>query len=511
MKQILVSMLLVFAALSSAWADEPVTAQTILDEALANAQSVEPAAAQIDLLVGIAEAEIEVGNRRAAEGALGQAVAAAKTIAAADGRTLAAAVVMDAALELGDTTLVGDAASLGREQPDVMADVAAAEARAGDMAAASATLARALAALSSSTQSPEKLSIVTSRIAWAQAISGDAAASGENFKKALQTAALVGDWIPRRIVLMRVAEMQGDAGDHAGAARSLQDVLTTVATIPDADAGERDRAMVDISAMQAGIRLFAVAPSGGSGSVVALSEGERRALSATVTKALLSLGGSRRDAVAYGGGVTSGPEDLDAALDTALKIADAGRRFSALTLVVSSMLAAGDSAAQPALVEARNALAQIEADAAAANGGKASNPGGWEDLKLALLYVGAGYASQMAPAAKQMAQRGNPYLLACIAWALAEMGDRAAAKAALQDLLANPMGFFVPDVRETLRAYLAAFVEANIDDMAAALASAERIRSPRARAGLLIAIATRRPPPEYMDLMLAMAQASSSP
>jgi hypothetical protein len=53
-----------------------------------------------------------------------------------------------------------------------------------------------------------------------------------------------------------------------------------------------------------------------------------------------------------------------------------------------------------------------------------------------------------------------------------------------------------------MRAYLAALVQANIGDMAAAQASADCIPGIRARTALLIAIATRQPPPEYLKLAL---------
>jgi len=333
-------------------------------------------------------------------------------------------------------------------------------------------------------QPQDLLSIAIAKIAWAQATSGDRVAAVETFRKAWQSAQSIAHTSSRRIALMGLAEMEADAGDHAGAARTLQEVRTLVAAI--ADNGERDRALIDVAAMQAGVKLFVTFPNIGG-----LFEGESTAFPAALAATPRSLGS---DGLAAPAARPQG--DPEAALDTALAIADPLMRFQALKLVAAPALAAGDRVALlPPLRVAQAALVESQ---------KAGVQPGTSDLyDFLLMCVLAGEMDRPLAAAKRMAEDGwPPYLLANIAWVQAQMGDKAAANSTLQDLLTSSLARLDPRARDGMRAYLAALVEANIGDMAAAQASANRIPRVRERTALLVAIATQQPPPEYDKWML---------
>jgi hypothetical protein len=288
-----------------------------------------------------------------------------------------------------------------------------------------------------------------------------------------------------------VAEMQRDAGDATAAARTLQEAALATGT---SDVAERDRALVHVAAAQAGVRLFAAFPNGALGGLL---EADRVTLPDALAAAMLSLGATPRTAAGLGAATPPQPWDLDRALDTALSIDDPLVRFAALTFVAAPALGAGDrpEALPTALVAAEEALLEGE--------GTATPPADFDWANLVLLYVAAGETSGPLAVATKMVQRGGPpYLLACVAWAQAEMGDKAAAESALKDLLAASMDRMAVEIRDGTRAYLAALVQANIGDLTGALASAERIPGLRARTDLLVAIAARKPPPEYLALVV---------
>src|SRR5262249_5670115 len=99
MRRIAAAMLLAAAVIPSAQADEPVTAKTILDQALTDAQSIMAPAERTPLLVAIGHAQIATGDRLAASATLDQALAAAKTIDNSGDQAASLAAIVAAALE----------------------------------------------------------------------------------------------------------------------------------------------------------------------------------------------------------------------------------------------------------------------------------------------------------------------------------------------------------------------------------------------------------------------------
>src|SRR5215510_13150565 len=111
MRTIVAAMLLASTAASSACADEPVSAKTILDEALTSAQLIEASAERASMLLAIGKAQIAAGDPGAAKATLDQALAATKTIGDYLDQATSLAAVADAELQLGDRTIAAAAAA----------------------------------------------------------------------------------------------------------------------------------------------------------------------------------------------------------------------------------------------------------------------------------------------------------------------------------------------------------------------------------------------------------------
>src|SRR5262249_43914648 len=118
--------------------------------------------------------------------------------------------------------------------------------------------------------------------------------------------------------------------------------------------------------------------------------------------------------------------DTEAALATVAEIQDPGERWLALKFVIAPALAAGDFDAL---------RGPMRAMAAALQKGGGAQP--MELHEFALLLLAMGDLERPLVAAREMTRRGAPpLLLAYIAWAQAKTGDKAAAEATLQEILA---------------------------------------------------------------------------
>ena len=221
----------------------------------------------------------------------------------------------------------------------VLADIAFAQARAGDRAGSQATIAQALALAQTLTNEGARVGGLAF-IALAQAQAGDRAEAQATIAQALALAQTL-DEKDRGGALGAIAPVQAQAGDHAGAQETTARALALIQAITDKE--ERDRTLFLIlwAHLKAGDTVQALAFA-----QTITDEGSRANLLALVAQAQ-----------AQAGNRAGAQETVSKALALALALDEKDRAWS-LALITPALAQAGDHAKARATIAQVLALAQ---------------------------------------------------------------------------------------------------------------------------------------------------------